>query len=140
MRAALRAACRLQLIEAVDGSAGRFQFRHALTRDAVYGALVASQLRPIHREIGSALERLAASRRANVEELAYHWWAAGDAERGARYNEEAGDRAGAFHAHDQALLHYRRAMDVLPPRSVARRRMQQKIDTLEARRSPVDAT
>jgi adenylate cyclase len=134
IRAALRAASRLQLVAAVDGFPGRFQFRHALTRDAVYDALVASELRPLHREIGTALERLAARRRRDLDQLAYHWWAAGDAERGTRYNEEAGDRARALHANEHALMHYRRAADVAPAHSAARRRLQRKIVALEGMR------
>jgi predicted ATPase len=130
VRAALRAACALQLIEPADGVRGRFRFRHALTRDAVYGELIASRLRPLHREIASALERLASRRGTGLEELAYHWWAAGDPDRGAFYNEAAGDRAAAVHALDEALCAYRRAIDVLPPRSAVRKRLQRKIGAL----------
>jgi len=132
VRAALRAASRLQLVERVEGAAPRYRFRHALTRDAVYGELVASQLQPLHREIAFAIERLAARRRPELEELAYHWWAAGDAIRGARYNEEAGDRAAALHAHDQAVRAYRRALDVLPERSAVRARLERKIADIAA--------
>ena len=127
VRAALRAACRLQLVERVDGLAGLYRFRHALTRDAVYSELVASQLQPLHREIGFAIERLAQRREPELEELAYHWWAAGDPVRGARYNEQAGDRAAALFAHNQAVHAYRRALDVLPDRSAVRSRIERKI-------------
>lgn len=132
-RRALRRACAMQLLEGVDGSPGRFQFRHALTRDAMYSELVASQLQPLHREIALALEGAgAASAGASIDELAYHWWAAGDPERGSRYNEEAGDRAAAVYAEDDALMYYRRALDLLAL-SPARRRIEAKIDALGAR-------
>ncbi len=133
VRRVLRIACTLQLVERVDGSPSRFQFRHALTRDAMYGELVAAQLQPLHREIGLALERVTAGDRTTVDELAYHWWAAGDPERGSRYNEEAGDRAGALYAEDDALTYYHRALELLPGRSAASRQLEAKIDALRAR-------
>ena len=108
------------------------RFRHALLRDVMYGELVAAQLRPLHTDIGAALERLRHRRPNSVEELAYHWWCAADPVRGPRYNEEAGDRAGAVHANEQALLYYRRALEVAKPRSAARGRLLQKIRVLDA--------
>jgi len=132
IREVFRRACRLQLVEPVEGCDDRFRFRHALTRDAVYGALVCEQLRPLHRDIGVALERLGRRRATAVEELAYHWWAAGDARRGVRYNEDAGDRASAVHAVAEALIHYGRALDLASRRSTARRRIRTKIARLAA--------
>ena len=137
IRAALRAAMRLQLVEPVAGAPGRFRFRHALTHDAVYGELVAAQLRPLHREIGSAIERLASGRATELEELAYHWWAAGDAERGVRYNEEAGDRAGALHAVEHALLYYARALQLAPDGDASRLRLEEKIAAAQQPRAPM---
>jgi predicted ATPase len=133
VRATLRAACRLQLVEAVDRTGGRFQFRHALTRDAIYSELLAERLRPLHREFATALERLAARRKPDVEELAFHWWAAGDAARAAHYNEVAGDRAAGVHAREEALIFYRRALDPSSRRSAERGRVERKIAALEAR-------
>jgi predicted ATPase len=133
IRTALRRACSLQVLEVVDRKRGTFAFRHALTRDAIYDELVAAQLRPLHREIGAALERLAKVRPASLEELAYHWWAAGDRRRGCRYNEEAGDRASAVHAEADALKHYARVLDFLGRRSAVRTRIEGKIGVLRTR-------
>jgi predicted ATPase len=130
VRAALRAASAQHLIEPVEEVPGGYRFRHALTREAVYGELIAEQLRPLHRAIGAALERLASRRSTEPEELAYHWWAAGDPDRGAFYNEAAGDRAAAVHAAGQAIDAYRRALDVLPARSPVRARLEEKIGAL----------
>jgi predicted ATPase len=137
IRTALRRACALQVLEIVDRKRGTFAFRHALTRDAIYDELVAAQLRPLHREIGAALERLAKVRHASIQELAYHWWAAGDRRRGCRYNEEAGDRASAVHAEADALNHYGRALDLLGRRSAVRTRIERKIGALRARADAV---
>ena len=109
---ALQRACSLQLIELDDSGHERFCFRHALTRDLIYGELLASRTRPLHRRIGRALERSETSRDGGIEQLAYHWWAAGDVRRGIRYNELAGDRAAALHAAAAARTHYDRALSL----------------------------
>ena len=109
---ALERACSLQLIEPDDSGRERFCFRHALTRDMIYEELLASRTRPLHRRIGRALERSEASGDGGIEQLAYHWWAAGDVRRGVRYNELAGDRAVALHAAADARTHYDRALSL----------------------------
>ena len=108
----LHRACGLQLIEPDDSGRERFCFRHALTRDSIYGELLASRTRPLHRRIGRALERSETSADGGIEQLAYHWWAAGDVWRGIRYNELAGDRAAALHAAASARTHYDRALSL----------------------------
>ena len=109
---ALERACSLQLIEPDDAARERFSFRHALTQDMIYGELLASRTRPLHRRIGRALERSETSADGGIEQLAYHWWAAGDVRRGIRYNELAGDRAAALHAAAAARTHYDRALSL----------------------------
>ncbi|MBV9233079.1 MAG: AAA family ATPase [Candidatus Eremiobacteraeota bacterium] len=105
---ALRRARDLQFIE--EPAAGVFRFRHALTRQALYETYLNAEVQPRHRAIALALEHEPAEKRF-VEALAYHWWAAGDARRAARYNEAAGDAATAIHAHEDAIAFYRRALD-----------------------------
>ncbi|MBV9440656.1 MAG: hypothetical protein JOZ24_11750 [Candidatus Eremiobacteraeota bacterium] len=135
--AALRAASRLQVIAPLHRSGGWFEFRHALTREAVYEELVALELRSLHGAIGAALERLQPQRRADLEDLAYHWWAAADPIRGAHYNEAAGDRATAVHAIEQALDYYQRALDVLSPGAPARRPIETKMARLRSLCGPM---
>jgi len=132
LRHAIRLACAHQFLEPIEGTPDAFQFCHALTRDALYEELVSTQLRPLHRRIGIALEQRSGKRRSTIEELAFHWWAAGDRARGSRYNEAAGDRARAVHADAQAVDHYRRALDLLTRRSTARMRIERKIDEIVA--------
>ncbi|MDQ6941630.1 MAG: hypothetical protein M3169_03835 [Candidatus Eremiobacteraeota bacterium] len=118
------------MLEPIEGSRDAFRFRHALTRDAIYEELVSAQLRPLHRRIGIALEHGVGKRAATIEELAFHWWSAGDRVRGARYNEMAGDRACAIHARAEALAYYYRALDVIGKRSAARLRLERKIQAV----------
>ena len=108
IRAALNEACRLQITVADDAS-DRWSFRHALTRDIVYAELAAARVRPLHRRIVRVLERDAPDGERPLHDLAYHAWAARDVRRGIRYNEMAGDRAVAMHAHEDARLLYARA-------------------------------
>lgn len=123
IRAALTCACTLQLLEA-DGGGERFLFRHALTRDVLYAELLAARTRPLHRRIARALE-LAPG--AAIEDVAYHWWAAGDRRRGFHANEQAGDRAAEIHANGVALVHYARALTLADPDSEPYARLSEKI-------------
>jgi predicted ATPase/DNA-binding CsgD family transcriptional regulator len=107
---ALRRARDLQLIE--EQGAATFRFRHALTREAIYGRFLAAELRPLHRRIALVLEESPEERRS-LESLAYHWWSAGERERAAACNEQAGDAAAALHAHEDALAYYERAAEAV---------------------------
>jgi predicted ATPase len=133
IRAALARSCEIQLLEHVGGKG--YGFRHALTQEAIYGELIASRARALHRAIGMELERRRPDAPANIDELAYHWWSAGDHRRGSRYNEEAGDRAGSLFAEEQALVYYGRALALLDRGSGAFERVGAKMRTIRARRS-----
>jgi DNA-binding CsgD family transcriptional regulator len=104
----LRKARDFQLIEEVAPAV--FRFRHALTREAIYGDFLGAELQPRHRTIASALENV-----PDVEPplaaLAYHWWAAGDAAKAIAYNDLAGDAAAKIHAHENAIEFYERALE-----------------------------
>jgi DNA-binding CsgD family transcriptional regulator len=115
----------------VEDAPGRFRFRHALTHQAMYGAFLGSQLQDLHRAIALALERSSPDD-ASLELLAYHWWAAGDAERTARYNEAAADAAARVHAHEDAIVLYERALHAAPARSAARGHIGNKLAALHA--------
>lgn len=111
---ALQRARRLQLI--VETTRGVFRFRHALTREAMYGDFLAVELQPLHRTIALHIERASHDDTA-VERLAYHWDAAGDAERATRYSKLAGDAAVTVYAHEDAVAHYARALRWAPAAS-----------------------
>jgi predicted ATPase len=128
IRTALACACALQLLEREDTGGERFMFRHALTRDIVYGEMLAARTRPLHRRIARALE---ANADAPIEDVAYHWWAARDRRRGVRTNELAGDLAAAVHASGVALVHYGRALALVDARSESNVRLTEKIRLME---------
>ena len=105
---ALRRARDFQLIEELEPDV--FRFRHGLTREAICGSFLRTELRPLHRRIARTLEDAPVAERS-IEALAYHWWAAGEDERSVRYNELAGDEARKVYAHDDAVAFYRRALE-----------------------------
>ena len=85
----------------------RFSFRHALTREVLYRELLTAEARALHATIAAVLEHGPDSR---ADEVAYHWWAAGDPVRGLAWNERVGDDAAAMSAYADAAERYERAL------------------------------
>ena len=102
----LRRLRNLQLIDELAEEPPAFAFRHAMTREAIYGELLTAEARPLHARILGALE----DRAAEVSDLGYHSWAAGNAQKCLAYNERAGDEAHALHVYGQAVRCYDRAI------------------------------
>jgi len=105
----LEAARDAQLVRDVPGRSGEFAFRHAITREIVYGDLLPPQARTFHAHVASLL-----ARRTNTDpaQLAYHWTAAGDRERGARAHALAGDAATRRNAYRDAAIAFRQAVEL----------------------------
>lgn len=107
---ALRAARDHQLIVEDDELEGdRFAFRHALTREVVYGELLRAEARELHARVAAALAR---APEADVAAIAEHAYRARDAEHAPAWNERAGDAAAALFAHADAARHYERALEL----------------------------
>jgi DNA-binding CsgD family transcriptional regulator len=122
--ASLKRAIDVQLIE--QGEDGTLEFRHELTREAVYSELLAAEARPLHATIARALEAQSDAPQ-RVTELAFQWWSAGDAAKAATYNEQAGDAADAVVASKDAATYYERALEALksddPKKAVVLRKL-----------------
>ncbi len=91
----------------------RYVFSHSVVRRFLRDSLGVTRAARLHRQIGDAFQARQASAHA---ELAHHYWACADpavADRAVHYARLAGDRALAEAAFDGAVLHYRRALDVL---------------------------
>ena len=122
----LRAARDLQLIvEEVDGL-NYFAFRHALTREAIYGELLAAEARVLHRRNAIALEASVQSNEATAE-LAYHWWKAHEPDKAVKYNELAGDQAFRVYAYQDSLVNYERALEMDEQGGAHRASLQRKL-------------
>jgi tetratricopeptide (TPR) repeat protein len=91
-----------------------YRFRHSLIQEATYKGLVRQQRRHLHSRAAWGLEGSSNGRLGEVAGLLGHHYAmAGDAERGARFLELAGDRAATAFANDEAVACYRRAVALL---------------------------
>lgn len=107
----------LGVVAEVGGRAGRFQFRHALIRDALYESLPAARRLELHRRVGEAFEALTESAPdCYLGELAHHFLIAapqGDA-RFVKHAVHAARRALARMAFEEAVTLYERTLEVLP--------------------------
>jgi tetratricopeptide (TPR) repeat protein len=120
---ALDEAAARALVAEVPGTADRFAFSHALIRTTLYEELTAARRARIHRRVGEALEELSSGKtEARIDELAHHWLAAtqvSDQAKAIGYARQAGDRALANIAFEEAAAHYERALAVLTPQDRA---------------------
>jgi DNA-binding NarL/FixJ family response regulator len=123
-----------------DGTDRGYVFRHALTRDAVYGDTLARERARIHAAYGAVLsaEPALAGRDVSVPALlALHWTAAHDLPRALEASVKAA-RLAAPYAPAEALRHLESALEIWPQVPDAAERSG--IDVVEAlRRAGVSA-
>jgi tetratricopeptide (TPR) repeat protein len=109
---------RAEFVYSERGARGEVHvFKHALTHEVAYGALLSDRRAALHRRAGDALERLNAGRTGEVADvLGYHFSQAGDHARAVGYLGEAAERAlqgysnaSAAEALETALRHVREA-------------------------------
>ncbi len=104
------------LIEPIDRglinevSPGVAAFRHALTREALYGAVPWPRRRTIHRQLAARLEQ----RRFPASEIAEHWLAAREFDQGRRALLVAAEASCHVHAYRDAAEAARRALAIWP--------------------------
>lgn len=99
----------------VDATGRGYAFRHALTRDAVYGDLLPGERVELHTAYAEALERdpeLAGDDASVAATLAVHWYAAHDMPRALAASVRAGRQAMDAFAPAEARQHLERALEV----------------------------
>jgi tetratricopeptide (TPR) repeat protein len=114
---ALAEARQAALVREVEGSPGRFTFVHALIRHTIYDELGPARRVELHRRVAETLESLGGGG-AYLSDLAHHWVAAtpatgirpGDVAKAASYAEQAGRRAMASLAYEEAAHHFEGAL------------------------------
>ena len=90
---------------------GRYQFKHALLRDAAYESLLLTERRRLHEKCGRQLEEnFSEVVDSEPELLAFHFGQAGLALEAADYLERAGDRSSGSAAYIEAIASYREAL------------------------------
>ena len=113
---ALEEAASARLLAGLPNAPGRLRFSHILVRDALYESIPAPRRVLLHRAIGQALEMLySGNPEPRLAEVALHFLAGGTPvrEKAIEYAQRAGDRAASQLAHEEAVRHYRNALDVL---------------------------
>jgi class 3 adenylate cyclase/tetratricopeptide (TPR) repeat protein len=93
-----------------DGD-GRMRFRHALIRDVAYAGLPYRLRRQMHQQVGDAFERDAERREDLADQLALHFFHAGNYEKAWTYSRSAADRARSRYAHIDAIGFLEQALD-----------------------------
>jgi tetratricopeptide (TPR) repeat protein len=122
--AALEDALAAGMLLETTGVPGRYSFSHALIREALYEGMSSPRRARLHHRVGEAL---VASQQASLSALALHFTRATgvqDAEKAISYATQAGSEAAVVHAHEEAVEHYSRAVEVVGrayPEDVVRR-------------------
>jgi tetratricopeptide (TPR) repeat protein len=106
------------IVQALPNMPGWYAFSHGLMRETLYGRLPTVERVRLHHRIGVSLEEVYAEEatREHVPELAHHFSEAargGAAAKAITYSRQAGDRAIRLFAHEEAAVHYRRALQLL---------------------------
>lgn len=105
----------------------RYRFVHILFQTYLYGQLDPAERAYLHETVGQALEQLAAGQTETVAiQLAHHYQAAGLTAKAIEYFHQAGRQAVALSAHQEAIAHLTRALDLIPnlPDTLERARME----------------
>jgi class 3 adenylate cyclase/tetratricopeptide (TPR) repeat protein len=108
-------AASLELLSEVRGVAGRYSFRHALIREALYDALPPAKRRTLHRAVAEALGGVKAASEP-FGEIAYHYCQGAspdDADQMIDYSRKAAHAAQKQLAYKEAALHLANAIDAL---------------------------
>ena len=114
---ALAPALEHDIVARVPGTAGRHRFSHALVRETIYEELPPARRVALHRALAQLLEtRYADSPDIPLSELAYHFYEAaaggGDA-KAIEYAARAGHQAMEMLAYEEAVVQYRRALQLI---------------------------
>jgi class 3 adenylate cyclase len=110
---------------------GSYQFKHALIRDAAYGALLKSKRREVHARIARTMEERFPERAASQPEiLAYHYTEAGLIAEAVDNWGKAGKAAIVRSAHAEAIAHLRTALELLPKLPISQERDRTELSLL----------
>jgi len=106
-----------RILRAVPDDPGRYEFAHAIVQQTVYEELSLPMRVRLHERTGEEIEALHTGDPESVaESLAHHFFqaaAGGDTARALEHCQRAARRAARLLAYEQAVVHYRRALQVL---------------------------
>ena len=91
-----------------------YTFKHALTHEVAYGSLLQERRRALHARIVEAIEKLYSDRVSeHVERLAHHASHGELWEKAVEYLHQAGKKAAARSATQEAIAYFEQALDVI---------------------------
>ena len=96
----------------VEVSEDRFAFRHALTRQAIYGGMLTRERRMLHGQIAACLAEMHGDAAEEYYgDLAYHAYQAGDWSQAYTFSQKAGERSLTLFSPAAGVAHFSRALD-----------------------------
>jgi tetratricopeptide (TPR) repeat protein len=111
--------------------ASRYLFRHVLTRDAAYEAMVKPDRRALHDQVATALRtKFPELRDTEPEVTAYHLANGASPTSAIPYWEKAGQKFAARGGHVEAVAHYRAALALVTLLPEGLERLQQELSCL----------
>ena len=99
-------------------------FHHALVQDVAYSRLLRRQQRELHRRVATAAEALYGAGDDVVGLLARHLYLGEAGAKAIDYLVRAGERARQLYANEEAIVHFRRAAELVEQEPVSERRAQ----------------
>jgi predicted ATPase len=106
-----------------------YTFKHSLTHDVAYGSLLQNRRRTLHRQIVENIERLYPDRLTeHVERLAHHAVRGEVWDKAVTYLRQAGTKAFARSANQEAVAHLEQALTALTHLSETRETRAQAVD------------
>ena len=114
---ALQDASQARILERVSTEIGGYRFTHAIIRATLYDELTTPERVRLHRMAGEAIEALHfLDLEPHLPQLAHHFLEAaqgGDSARAVEYASKAGERAVQMVAYEDAIGHFRMALQAL---------------------------
>jgi tetratricopeptide (TPR) repeat protein len=106
-----------------------YTFKHALTHDVAYGSLLEERRRALHASVVEAIERLHADRLGEeIEILAHHAARARLGPKAVRYLREAGEKAVARSANEEAAGLFQTGLELLAEMPVSAETLSEMLD------------
>jgi class 3 adenylate cyclase/tetratricopeptide (TPR) repeat protein len=106
-----------------------YMFKHALTQEVAYNALLAERRKLLHERAGQAIEELFADRlEDHLTELAHHFDRSGNVPKAVEYLGRTGARAAQQGAHSEAIGYFTRALELLRGLTDGAARDRQELD------------
>jgi tetratricopeptide (TPR) repeat protein len=113
-----------------------YTFKHALTHDVAYGSLLQDRRRALHARIVDAIETLHSERLTeHIERLAHHAVHGEVWEKALTYLRQAGAKAFARSANEEAAAHFEQALTALGHHPKTREHLEEGVDVRLALRN-----